>query len=61
MAIEARRGCGYRKVGGIYLVGGGIGVPCDRLPYPLTVCPCCSQGVKQGRGWTWVTVGKLFQ
>lgn len=22
MAVEAKRGCGYRKVGGIYLVGG---------------------------------------
>lgn len=30
MACEPKRGCGYRKVGGIYLVGGGIGVPCDR-------------------------------
>jgi hypothetical protein len=23
MAIEPKRGCGYRKVGGLYLVGGG--------------------------------------
>jgi len=26
MAVEARRGCGYRKVGGLYLCSGGRGV-----------------------------------
>ena len=31
MASEPKRGCGYRKIGGTYLVGGGIGIPCDRL------------------------------
>jgi hypothetical protein len=60
MACEAKRGCGYRKVNGIYLVGGGIGVPCDRLPFPLTVCDCCGQGIKQARGWTWIDVNKFF-
>lgn len=59
MATEARRGCGYRKVGGIYLVAGGAGVPCDRLPFPLTVCPTCSCGFKQTRGWTWVNLEAL--
>lgn len=61
MASEQKRGCGYRKVGGLYLVGGGVGIPCDRLPYALDVCPCCGQGIKKARGWTWVDVGKLFQ
>jgi hypothetical protein len=61
MAVEAKRGCGYRKVGGLYMVGGGIGIPCDRLPFELTVCSCCGQGIKQARGWTWVDVAKLFQ
>ena len=60
-AVEARRGCGYRKVGGLYMVGGGIGIPCDRLPFELSVCPCCSQGIKPARGWTWIDVAKLFQ
>lgn len=59
MAVEARRGCGYRKVGGTYLVGAGAGVPCDRLPIPLTVCPTCSHGFKQARGWTWIDVNAL--
>lgn len=61
MSVEPRRGCGFRKTGGLYLVGGGRGIPCDRLPFELTVCPCCSQGIKPARGFTWVDVAKLFQ
>lgn len=59
MAVEAKRGCGYRKQFGLYLVSGGMGVSCDRLPFPLTVCPTCSHGFKQSRGWTWVDVNGL--
>lgn len=54
MAIEARRGCGYRKVGGLYLVSGGLADNCHRLPLPLHVCPTCHAGIKPARGWTWV-------
>jgi hypothetical protein len=61
MAVEAKRGCGYRKVGGTYLVGGGIGVPCDRLPFELGICPCCNAGFKPSLGWTWIRPGLLFQ
>jgi hypothetical protein len=59
MASEPKRGCGYRKVGGKYLVGGGVAVACDRLPLELSVCPCCHAGIKQSRGWTWVNVAML--
>jgi rubredoxin len=59
MAVEAKRGCGYRKIGGLYLVSGGGGIACDRLPIPLTVCPTCSHGFKQARGWTWIDVAGL--
>lgn len=59
MSVEARRGCGYRKVGGLYLVSGGAGTPCDRLPIHLDVCPCCHAGFKQSRGWTWIDVALL--
>lgn len=52
--IEAARGCGYRKPGGIYLVGPKAFASCGRLTIPLTVCPCCSAGIKPTRGWTWV-------
>jgi hypothetical protein len=59
MAVEAKRGCGYRKIGGCYLAGESGGVPCDRLPIPLTVCPTCSHGFKQSRGFTWVDLNAL--
>jgi len=52
--IESSRGCGYRKPGGIYLVGGSIANACSMFPIPLTVCPCCSAGIKPTRGWTWI-------
>jgi len=54
MAIETRRGCGYRKVGGKYLVADGLAVPCHRIPFLLRVCPTCSAGIKPARGWTWI-------
>ena len=54
MAVEQMRGCGYRKVGGLYLCGGGQGMDCDRLPYELEICPTCGAGVKFTRGWTWI-------
>lgn len=52
---EQKRGCGYRKIGGIYLVCGGRGIECKLLPYPLDVCPVCSAGIKFCRGWTWIS------
>lgn len=58
--IEPKRGCGYRKAGGIYLVGPRLGAPCCKLPFPLTVCPTCGGGIHPARGWTWVDVGQLF-
>ncbi len=51
---EAKRGCGYRKGGGIYLVGDSFGADCGRLPIPLEVCPTCHGGIKPTRGWTWI-------
>jgi len=59
--IEARRGCGFRKPGGIYLVGPSEGLSCCKLPWPLTVCPTCGAGIHPARGWTWVDCGKLFE
>jgi len=51
---ERRRGCGYRKPGGLYLVSGVLGRECGKLPIPLKVCPVCGHGIKPSRGWTWV-------
>jgi hypothetical protein len=60
MAVESKRGCGYRKVGGLYLVSGQLSAPCGRLPLELHVCPTCNAGIKQTRGWQWVKPGPLL-
>lgn len=60
MAVEPVRGCGYRQVGGTYLVGGVLSAPCDRLPYPLAACPICGQGIKIGRAFTEINAFELF-
>lgn len=56
---EGKRGCGYRKAGGLYLVSPGAGQACGLLPIPLTVCPTCGHGIKFARGWTWINVAAL--
>lgn len=60
MASEARRGCGFRKIGGLYLVGPAWGSPCCKLPRELDVCPTCGAGIKQARGWTWIDAAAVF-
>jgi hypothetical protein len=60
MAQEAKRWCGYRHVGGLYLCGEYISVPCDRLPYPLDICPTCGGGIKVSRGFTKINPLQLF-
>lgn len=57
---DRQRGCGWRKEGGLYLIAGGIGEPCGKLPLPLEKCPTCSHGIKFTRGWTWVNGDVLF-
>ena len=52
--MESKRRCGHRKVGGKYLVSGALGMPCCKMPIVLTTCPCCGEGIKQARGWTWI-------
>lgn len=54
MAIEPQRGCGFRKAGGIYLVSGGMGDPCERLPILLECCSSCGSGIKQTRSIRWM-------
>lgn len=55
MAVEAKRGCGYRKAGGLYLVTSGLGEPCERLPILIGDCPCCKRpAVEQTRSFQWV-------
>jgi hypothetical protein len=56
---ERERGCGWRKIGGIYLVGDGPAEPCGLLPRELTTCPCCGAGVKQKIGWSWAAASLI--
>jgi hypothetical protein len=60
MAVEQIRGCGYRKVNALYLCGEFISMPCDRMPFPLTTCPVCGQGIKVSRGFTQVNPYQLW-
>lgn len=60
MAIEAKRNCGYRKVGGLYLCGGGMAIDCHRLPMEVHACPVCSSGIKYSRGFMWLDAQKFF-
>lgn len=58
-SIEGKRGCGYRKQGGLYLISGGMGRYCGALPIELSVCPTCHHGIKPSRGWTWIDLSAL--
>jgi len=60
LSVEAERGCGYRKTGGIYLVAPAPGRSCGRLPLELTVCAACSHGIKPSRGVTWIVPRDMF-
>ncbi len=60
MAVEQIRGCGFRKVNALYIVGEYISSPCDRMPFPLTTCPVCGQGIKVSRGFTEVNPYRLW-
>lgn len=64
ISYEAERECGYRKPSkdgvGIYLRGFGKFEDCERLPFLLDVCPCCSAGFSPTRGFTWINPMSLF-
>jgi hypothetical protein len=46
---DRKRGCGWRKPGGTYLVCDAPGSICGKLPLPLEYCPTCGGGIKQAR------------
>jgi hypothetical protein len=50
MPVEAERGCGFKHIGGLYLVGGGMALPCDRLPLEIDECPVCGEIIRFSRG-----------
>ena len=49
-SYDKPRGCGYRKQGGFYLLGGEDWRTCDKLPAPITLCRCCGHEIRQTRG-----------
>lgn len=55
MAVEEKRGCGYRKVGGTYLVCEGTGFSCGRIPAPIVPCPLCDHRPAFTRGLQKIT------
>lgn len=55
MATEAKRACGYRKVGGLYMSSyTHEGIACCKLPIKLDICPTCNGGIKQTRAFQWI-------
>ena len=59
---DRKRGCGWRKPGGKYLIGGSLCAPCGKLPYFLDAgCPTCGHGIKPMRGWRWINASLLFR
>lgn len=61
MAVEQERLCGWRKIGGLYLCGDyTFHDTCDRMPFPLTICPVCGRGIKVSRGFTQVNPYQLW-
>jgi len=59
--LEPRRGCGYRYVGKLYLVGKGISVGCHRLPLEIPdACPVCGAKIKFHRGIQRIDFRRIF-
>lgn len=55
---EPKRGCGFRKLGGLYLVSDpGTQLACHVMPYKLLPCECCGQTIQFSRGHTWIKPG----
>lgn len=60
MAIEAQRGCGYRRVGGLYLVGTGRAASCDRGLLPIVPCSVCGEHPRPTRGYQRINPLRLW-
>lgn len=56
---ESERGCGWRKIGGVYLVCEGSAWACDGLPVELKPCDCCDFTVHQARSMQPIHAGYL--
>jgi hypothetical protein len=54
VAYEPKRGCGFREVGKLYLVGEGIAWVCPSLPLIFKPCECCTYEPPQYRDFQWI-------
>lgn len=65
VTTEHERGCGFRHSGpdgvGLYLMGEGFFESCERLPFPLNLCPTCGAGIKFSRAFTWIEPQTIFE
>lgn len=59
--VKVLRLCGYRKIGGLYLVGSLLSRVCDRLPYKLLPCMTCGKLYEFNRGVTKTSGKGVFQ
>lgn len=58
---ENKRGCGYRKAGGTYIVNlEPSELAVEGMPIALHVCPTCHGGIKFCRGFTWINARALL-
>jgi hypothetical protein len=55
-----KRGCGYRKLHKLYLVGGGLRGSCDRLPLKIIECNVCGGTINFSRGIQKVDLSKMY-
>ena len=51
---EQKRGCGFRQVGKLYLMGEGIAYACPSLPLTFTECKCCGYAPSFYRDFQWI-------
>ena len=61
MPIEPRRGCGYRRVGVLYLIGSGLAKPCPNMPLPLESCPICGFKPQFYRDFMWIAKSYIMK
>lgn len=58
--FKTERGCGFRKAGGLYLVGHGVSRECDRGFLIINACPVCGERPRFTRGIAKIDFAELF-
>jgi len=59
--FEPKRGCGYREVGKLYLVGPDAGYVCPSLPLLFKPCTHCGYEPPQYRDYQWVNKSYIYE